>query len=263
MSNLTAATEDRNFLISKLTTQIERLSKKKERRIAKIEKINERLATKRESINNAGDATEVISQKFEKKNNRDKELFEKGLERRTNRLTTYEKRLTDLTTRIDNYKIALQAWTNKKNESNRLKAEKRATKIKAVSVNSILEYIDKRELYISVLEKRNSQADALVIEKQNYIEKIKQEIENLKNKPKTKIKLVKEAAKDKQPEPMTDSTPEPAKETESETTTDKAEEVKAEEVKAEDATEEKKTNKKSSPQAKKNDKPATKTQIKK
>ncbi|ROL61341.1 hypothetical protein D9V86_06300 [Bacteroidetes/Chlorobi group bacterium ChocPot_Mid] len=204
MSTISPAVEDKQYLINKLTAQIERLGNKNERRLTKIVKINEKLNDKRESISNSEDSVNVLSKKVTEKNQRDKELFEKGLERRNNRLSRSEKRLADLTARVENYRISIQEWTNKKIESNRLRAEKRATAVKSVTRDSILEYIEKKEMYISILEKRNSQADALTIEKQNLITKLKEEIEVLKNKPKTKIKLVKQET-----EPVTETNCEP------------------------------------------------------
>ena len=204
MSTISPAVEDKNYLINKLTAQCERLGNKNERRLTKIVRINEKLNDKRESINNSEDSVNVLSKKVTEKNQRDKESFEKGLERRNNRLSRSEKRLADLTARVENYRTSIQEWTNKKIESNRIRAEKRATAVKSVTRDSILEYIEKKEMYVSILEKRNSQADALVIEKQNLITKLKEEIEILKNKPKTKIKLVKQEA-----EPVTENIIEP------------------------------------------------------
>ena len=192
MSTISPAVEDKQYLINKLTAQIERLGNKNERRLTKIVRINEKLNDKRESISNSEDSVNVLSTKVTEKNKRDKESFEKGLERRNNRLSRSEKRLADLTARVENYRTSIQEWTNKKLESNRIRAEKRATAVKSVTRDSILEYIEKKEMYVSILEKRNTQADALVIEKQNLISKLQAEIEVLKNKPKTKIKLVKQ-----------------------------------------------------------------------
>lgn len=189
MSNKVSATAnaEENSLIQKLQSQIERIGLRKERRLARIERINSKLTSKREMIATSEDSTSTVSTKYEAKNLRDIESFDKGLARRNTRLSKFEKRLIDLTTRIENYRTAVQDWTNKKLESNRVRSEKRALALKNVSVEGILEYIEKRELYLEILEKRNSQADALVIEKQNFIEKVKADL----LKPKPTIKLVK------------------------------------------------------------------------
>ena len=203
MSNIKAVIEDKNYLISKLENQILRLGVKKTRRIDKIERINEALADKKAAITDSEDATVVISKKFHERNKRDTESLEKGIEKRNARLNRFEKRLESLTERVEKYRSAVQDWTNKKIETNRIRAEKRAVAVTAVSVEGIREYIDKKELYVSVLEKRNEQADQLIEEKNKFIEKVKTEIENLKNKPKTKIKLVKQEPE--QVEPIVDT----------------------------------------------------------
>jgi hypothetical protein len=182
---------EKNFLIQKLSNQCDRLKFKTERRNVKIERINERLKFKKDSISNSDDSTTTVSARYEAKNKRDIETFEKGLERRNSRLSRFEKRLEAFTLRVENYRKAVTDWQNKKIESNRIRADKRASAVKAVSVEGINEYIEKRKLYVSILEKRNTQADLLINDKQKFIEKLKKEIEDLKNKPKTKIKLIK------------------------------------------------------------------------
>ncbi len=203
MSNIKTAIEDKNYLISKLENQIKRLEVKKTRRIDKIERINEALADKKSAITDSEDATVVISKKFHERNKRDTESLEKGIEKRNARLNRFEKRLESLTERVEKYRSAVQDWTNKKIETNRIRAEKRAKAVTAVSIDGIKDYIDKKELYVSILEKRNEQADQLIEEKTKFIEKVKTEIENQKNKPKTKIKLVKQEAE--QTEQIVDS----------------------------------------------------------
>lgn len=191
MSNIKAVVEDKNYLISRLEHQIERLGVKKTRRIDKIERINEALAEKKEVISNSEDATVVISKKFHERNQRDADALDKGIEKRSARLQRFEKRLQNLTERIENYRKATEEWQLKRTNANQIRAEKRAKAVKAVSVEGIKADIEKKELYVSVLEKRNAQADQLITDKTNFIEKIKLEIESIKNRPKTKLKLIK------------------------------------------------------------------------